>query len=142
MSRAYLTRALEFSAGHRYRRAEWSDEENAVRFGPSAASHGHNYRCEVTVEGEVDPVTGMVVDLAVLDRALRREVTDRMDHIFLNDLPDFSGDCSIPTTENIARVVWRRLEPALPAGCTLVKVCVREDHDLWAEYRGTRLSAG
>lgn len=138
MSRASLTRAVEFSAGHRYHRPEWDKEENLRRFGKCAREpgHGHNYRVEVSVEGEVDPETGMVVDLGELDGLLRERVEDPFDHAFLNELSAFEGETLVPTTENIARVVWRRVSPALPDGCSLVRVRVREDRDLWAEYEG------
>lgn len=139
MARATLTRAVEFSAGHIYRRPEWSDEENEARFGRCARrpGHGHNYRCEITVAGEVDPVTGMVMDLADLDEILTERIREPLDHAFLNDEPDFTGDRRIPTTENIARVIWLRLAPDLPDDTVLVKVRVREDRDLWAEYEGS-----
>lgn len=138
MTRASLTRAVEFAAGHRYHRPDWSEAENRRRFGRCARSpgHGHNYRCEVTVEGPVDPETGMVVDLGDLDAILEEEVVEPMDHAFLNDLPDFDGELRIPTTENIARVLWGRLAPRLPDGCRLVRVRVREDRALWSDYTG------
>lgn len=138
MSRASLTRAVHFSAGHRYHRSDWSEERNRRVFGECASSsgHGHNYRCEVTVEGPVDPATGMVVDLGELDRLLEEEVSEPMDHGHLNDLPDFQGELQIPTTENLARVIWRRLGPRLPDGCRLTRVRVREDRDLWSDYTG------
>lgn len=138
MTRASLTRAVEFAAGHRYHRPEWSEEENRERFGElaDAPGHGHNYRVEVSVEGDVDPETGMVVDLERLDALLRTEVEEPFHHAFLNDLHDFSDDTAIPTTENIARVVWERLAPRLPDGCRLTNVRVREERDLWAEYGG------
>lgn len=138
MSRASLTRAVEFSAGHRYHRPEWSEEENRRRFGELAREpgHGHNYRVEIRVGGEVDPRTGMVVDLGELDGILRRQVREPFHHAFLNDLPDFSGEASIPTTETIARVIWGRVAPRLPEGCRLERVRVREERDLWADYEG------
>lgn len=138
MSRASLTRCVEFAAGHRYWRQEWSEEENRERFGPCAGApgHGHNYRVEVTVEGEVDPRTGMVVDLGKLDDLLEDRVVGPMDHAFLNDLPDFEGEMLVPTTENIARAVWERLSGTLPGACDLVAVKVREERDLWSVYRG------
>lgn len=138
MARAALTRAVHFSAGHRYHRAEWSEEENRRAFGEcaNAPGHGHNYRCEVTVEGPVDPGTGMVIDLGELDAVLAEEVTGPMDHAFLNDLPDFEGDREIPTTENLARVIWDRVAPRLPERCRLVRIRVREDRDLWSDYTG------
>lgn len=137
MSRASLTRAVEFPAGHRYHRPEWTEEENRRVFGKcaSAPGHGHDYRCEVTVEGPVDPETGMVVDLGRLDRILEERVLDPMDHAFLNDLPEFA-EGSIPTTENLARAVWERVSPALPEDCRLQRVRVREGRDLWSDYEG------
>ena len=79
MPRASLTRAVEFPAGHRYHRPEWDAARNEATFGPCsrAPGHGHNYRVEVTVRGEIDPETGMIVDLAVLDRGLRLAFSGR-----------------------------------------------------------------
>lgn len=136
MSSTSLTRAVEFPAGHRYYRDDWDPARNEAVFGPCsrAPGHGHNYRVEVTVSGEVDPETGMVLDLSLLDRLLHELVKAPMDHTFLNDLPEFSGG-AIPTTENLARVVWNRLAPALPASCSLDGVRVFEDRNLWADYR-------
>ena len=82
-----LTRRVTFAAAHRYRIAEWSDERNAAVFGACARPnfHGHSYVCDVTVSGAIDPVTGFIVDLGVLDDVLQREVRARFDHanIFL-----------------------------------------------------------
>lgn len=138
MPQASLTRAVEFSAGHRYHRPEWDKEENRRRFGKCAREpgHGHDYRVEVRVAGRVDEKTGMVVDLGELDAVLREEVVEPFDHAFLNDLPDFDGETLVPTTENIARVVWRRVSARLPEGCELQRVRVKEGRDLWAEYQG------
>ena len=137
MSTANLTRAVEFPAGHRYHRPEWDARRNEAVYGPCSREpgHGHNYRVEVTVRGEIDPETGMVVDLAVLDRLLRELVREPMDHAFLNDLPEFAAGV-MPTTENLARVVWGRLSPALPVSCALTRVRVLEDRTLWADYDG------
>lgn len=138
MSRASLTRAVGFSAAHRYHRPDWTEEENRRVFGKcaNAPGHGHNYRCEVTVEGTVDPGTGMVVDLGELDRVLEEQVSGPMDHAFLNELPEFREQGRIPTTEELARVIWERVGPRLPEGCELARVRVREDRDLWSDYEG------
>lgn len=135
MSRARLTRAVEFAAGHRYHLPGRGEEASRRRFGKSATPHGHRWRCEVTVAGEIDERTGMVVDLAELDRLLEERVREPLDHAFLNELPEFEDD-GLPTTEALARVVWERLRPDLPEGCELVQVRIREDRDLWSEYRG------
>lgn len=135
MARARLTRAVEFPAGHRYALPEEDEDASRERFGKSATPHGHRWRVEVTVAGELDERTGMVVDLAALDRVLEERVRGPMDHAFLNDLPEFD-DGGLPTTEALARVIWERIRPELPGGCELVRVRVREDRDLWSEYRG------
>lgn len=131
-----LTRRAEFSASHYYWNEQWSDEENQRRFGKCANrnGHGHNYTLEVTVAGEVDPVTGFVVDLKQLKDVMEREVVSVYDHRHLNlEVPEFRT--AIPTTENIAVAIWRRLEGKVP-GARLNRVRVYEMPDLFAEYRG------
>ena len=75
---SFLTRRVTFAAAHRYRRPDWSDERNAEVFGACAREsfHGHSYTCDVVVTGDIDPVTGMIVDLGVLDHVLAAEVRD------------------------------------------------------------------
>lgn len=110
-----ITRAIEFSSSLRYRLPDLSAAENARLFGRAAASHGHNYRLEVTLRGEPDPVTGMVMDLKDLKELLEREVEARFDHKDLvTDTPYFEK--RVPTPENFALVLHRILEAALPAG--------------------------
>ncbi len=106
----YLTRKIEFSASHLYHNPAMSAEENRRVFGKcnNPHGHGHNYTLEVTVAGEPDPVTGMVLDLKALKDILEQEITQRMDHRFLNyEVAELKGQ--IPTCENIARVIWNRL---------------------------------
>jgi 6-pyruvoyltetrahydropterin/6-carboxytetrahydropterin synthase len=133
----YLTRRVTFAAAHRYRIAEWSDEKNAATFGPCARPnyHGHTYTCDVTVTGDVDPVTGFVADLAVLDRALQREVRDRLDHANINlDLPEFADGRLMPTGENLARFIAERVQGALGGAARVTRVVVAEDSTLSATY--------
>src|SRR5688500_14922520 len=106
-----LTRRVTFAAAHRYRRPDWSDERNAEVFGACARPnyHGHTYVCDVTVSGPLDDATGFVVDLGVLDRALREEVHARLDHANLNlDVPEFADGLLIPSGENVARWIHER----------------------------------
>lgn len=99
--------------------------------------HGHNYRCAVTVRGAISTDTGMVMDLAALDRLLAAEVRDPLDHRHLNlDLPEFAYGRTIPTAEALAVWVWERLAGQLPTGVTLETVRIEEDDDLFAEYAG------
>jgi 6-pyruvoyltetrahydropterin/6-carboxytetrahydropterin synthase len=131
-----LTRKAEFSAAHYYWNDAWSPEENARVFGKCANSngHGHNYTLEVTVAGEVDPVTGFVVDLKELKDILEREVVSVYDHRNLNlEVPEFAA--RIPTTENIAVAIWNRLNGKIP-NAKLHRVRVYELADLFADYYG------
>src|ERR1700724_164093 len=63
-----ITRKIEFSSSHFCRNRKWSDAENEAVYGAAANphGHGHNYVAEVTLQGEPDPVTGMVMDLKVI----------------------------------------------------------------------------
>lgn len=130
-----ITRVVTFSAAHRYHSGALSPEENARVFGKCNRphGHGHNYRLEVTVGGRVDPVTGMVMNLAELDRILRAEVIERLDHSFLNhDVEHFAH--VVPTCENI--VLWLRdqLEPVLSGiDIRLRKIRLHESDTLSAE---------
>ncbi|MBW3621793.1 MAG: 6-carboxytetrahydropterin synthase [Armatimonadetes bacterium] len=131
----YLTRRYEFSAAHRLHSPVLSDEENREVFGKCnhPNGHGHNYGLEVTVSGEADPDTGMVMDLTRLDEVVHRQVVDRMDHRHLNyDLPEF--EALNPTSENLAVVAWSLLKPEL--GDSLVKVGIRETDRNYFEFGG------
>ncbi|HEX6816338.1 MAG TPA: 6-carboxytetrahydropterin synthase [Gemmatimonadaceae bacterium] len=134
-SLAQLSRRVEFAAAHRYRRPDWSDERNRAVFGPCANPnfHGHDYTCTVTVRGAIDDTTGMIVDLGALDRILDDEITSRFDHRNINlDVPEFADGRLVPTGENIARFIFERVEPRLPAGVELVRVDLAEDDTLSA----------
>jgi len=131
-----LTRKADFSAAHFYWVDEWSEEENVRAFGKCANrnGHGHNYTLEVTVAGEIDPVSGFVVDLKALKEIMEREVVGVYDHRHLNlEVPEFKS--TMPTTENIAIAVWKRLEGKIP-GAKLHRVRVYEMPELFADYMG------
>lgn len=136
---AYLTRRVSFAAAHRYRRPEWSDEKNREVFGACANPHyhGHLYRCDVTVRAPIDETTGMSLDLSLLDHALATEVTKPFDHRNINlEVREFAEGGLVPTCENLARVIFDRLQRALGDAGRVASVVVREDDSLWAEYRG------
>jgi len=136
---AYLTRRVTFAAAHRYRRPEWSDEENERVFGLCArpSFHGHSYVCDVTVRGEIDDRTGFCVDLAVLDDVLRREVRERFDHRNINvDVPEFADGKLVPTGENLARFIFERVQRAIGDRAKVTEITVAEDASLATSYRG------
>ena len=132
-----LTRRVTFAAAHRYRIAEWSEERNLAAFGPCARVnyHGHSYVCDVTVAGPIDAVTGFVVDLPALDRALAIEVRDRFDHRNINlDVPEFAEGALVPTGENLARFICERVQRALGDHARVTRVTVAEDATLSATH--------
>jgi 6-pyruvoyltetrahydropterin/6-carboxytetrahydropterin synthase len=132
-----INRRAQFSAGHRYWLPELSEAENAQRFGPCvcAPGHGHNYVLYVSMAGEVDKY-GMVLNLSDVKQVIKREVTSQLDFSYLNDAwAEFQQ--TLPTTENIARVIWQRLAPHLP----LIRIQLFEHPELWAEYEGNNMEA-
>jgi 6-pyruvoyltetrahydropterin/6-carboxytetrahydropterin synthase len=137
----FLTRRATFSASHYYWNEAWTPEKNREVFGRCANrnGHGHNYTLEVTVAGEPDPATGFVVDRKWLKDVIEREVLAHYDHRHLNlEVEEFAAGKLMPTTENIAIAVWRRLEPAVRAagGVRLNRIRVHETPEIFAEYRG------
>ena len=134
----YLTRVFEFSAAHRYHNPEFSDERNSELFGAcnNPAGHGHNYGLEVTVCGEVDPATGFFMNAVELKRIVQERVLDQVDHTFLNhDVPYFAD--VIPSSEEIVRWIWRRLEGVFNAfGARLYRIRLVETRSIFVEYYG------
>jgi 6-pyruvoyltetrahydropterin/6-carboxytetrahydropterin synthase len=133
-----ITRRAEFSASHICRNDRLSEDENVRIFGPAANrhGHGHNYVLDVTLKGEPDPVTGMVMDLKELKEILQVAVIEPFDHRFLNhEVTPF--DHVIPTAENVALEIWRRLDQAIPKGpARLYSVRLYETPDYYVEYHG------
>jgi 6-pyruvoyltetrahydropterin/6-carboxytetrahydropterin synthase len=131
-----VTRRLHFSAGHRLHNPDLSETENREVYGlcNNPSGHGHNYGLEVTLAGKVDPTTGYVYDLKRLKRLVDEIVVRDVDHANLNvDVPWLTG--IVPTAENLAVAIWRRLEGELPEGM-LERVVVQESERNQAEYRG------
>jgi 6-pyruvoyltetrahydropterin/6-carboxytetrahydropterin synthase len=132
MPSVLLTKRIEFAAAHRYFKPEWDEAKNRAVFGRcfNPPAHGHNYMLEVTVSGEVDPNTGMVINLFDLKRVLLA-VLEEFDHKNLNlDMPYFKDQ--IPTSENLARVLWTKLVAQQDIGA-LHAIRLHEDEDLYAE---------
>ncbi|HWC51732.1 MAG TPA: 6-carboxytetrahydropterin synthase [Nitrospira sp.] len=127
-----LTKRIEFAAAHRYYKPEWDEAKNRSVFGRcyNPPAHGHNYLLEVTVSGDVDPKTGMVINLFDLKRVLLA-VIEEFDHKHLNlDMPYFAE--RIPTSENLARVLWTKLVEHKDIG-ELHAIRLYEDEDLYAD---------
>jgi 6-pyruvoyltetrahydropterin/6-carboxytetrahydropterin synthase len=131
----FVTRKAEFSASHLCRIESLSDQENRVLYGEDAHpnGHGHNFIVEVTLEGNINPVTGMVIDLKDLKQILDEEVVQPMDHRFLNyEVEPFQT--VVPTAPNVAREIWRRIQRRIDGtGVKLAKVRLFEGGDQYVD---------
>lgn len=139
MPRAHLIRRVTFAAAHRYRRPEWTDQRNEEVFGLCAREsyHGHTYVCDVDISGEIDPLTGFIVDLGALDRILADEVKERFDHRNINlDVPEFADGRLVPSGENLSRFIFDRVRARLPEIVIVESVTIAEDNTLSASFRG------
>ena len=134
-----ISKKVEFSASHICRSPELSEAENQRVYGAAAnpLSHGHNYVVDVAIEGEPDPVTGMILDLKRLKDLLEERVLSVYDHRLLNrEVAAFAK--VVPTVENIAIDIWGRIEGHIDENgrARLYSVRVHETNDLFVEYRG------
>lgn len=133
--KAYFGRRYALSASHRLHADALTAEANRTAYGKcnNPHGHGHNYVIEVLVGGPVDADTGMVVNLAGLDRVMQERIVERFDHTNLNE--DELFDSTVPTTENFCRALFTLVQNALPAG-ELEHIRVEETENNFFEYRG------
>jgi 6-pyruvoyltetrahydropterin/6-carboxytetrahydropterin synthase len=132
-----LSRRYDFSAAHRLYNPAFTDAQNEQVFGlcNNPNGHGHNYDVEITLTGQPDLDTGMLVDIVQLDDLVKREIISQVDHKHLNlDVPFFAG--INPTAENIAVVFWHRLAPHFTQGPLLHRVRIIESRNNYADYYG------
>ena len=137
MPRVKITRRVHFCAAHRLENPDWSQERNREVFGLCANPnwHGHNYDLDVTVEAELNPETGFVMDLGDLKDLVESEVVEDLDHKNLNlDVEWMQG--TITSTENLIVRIWGRLEKSLPEGVTLSRLVLWETDRNYVEYTG------
>lgn len=137
-----ITRRSYFCAAHRLHNPELSEAENLEVYGAcnNPHGHGHNYCLDVTVEGEIDPRTGMLINLEALDAVIKNEIINQVDHRNLNvDVEIMRG--VIPTMENMLVVFWDRLSAALPGGVLMKRIVMRESERNSAAYSGPAVAA-
>lgn len=134
--RVAVFRTAHFNAAHRLHVPSWSAEQNKSFFGlcNNENFHGHNYDLQVRVEGEVDEITGYLIDMKLLKQYIKEEVTDGFDHKNLNlDTPEFKE--LNPTAENIVWVIWQKLRARLPMNMNL-SVRLYETPRNFVEFNG------
>lgn len=131
-----VCRKSHFNAAHRLYNPDWDMAENDRVFGKcnNPNFHGHNYNVEVWVKGEIDPVTGYVIDLKILKDLIKSEIEDRFDHKNLNlDTEEFQN--LNPTAENICVVIWQRMRKKLPKELSLKIKLYETDRNI-VEFEG------
>ena len=134
--RVTVCRKAHFNAAHRLYVKSWDEKKNESVFGKCSNEyyHGHNYELIVNVTGNVDPVTGMVMDLKDLKDLIKAEVEDAFDHKNLNiQVPEFAD--LIPSAENIAVVIYNKLVPHLDKEKTL-EIILYETPRNFVKYSG------
>lgn len=134
---AYLTNVTSFCAAHRLHNPELSDEENRLQFGKCnhPSSHGHNYKVEVTVCGEIIPTYGYAMNLVTLKNYLV-QVTDPLDHKRIDTDIEFFKKDNVATAENIAVYIWNEMEKLLPSNVTLHNIRIHETDKNFIDFRG------
>jgi 6-pyruvoyltetrahydropterin/6-carboxytetrahydropterin synthase len=134
MPKAHLSRRYRFSASHRLHTQAYSEEQNRAVYGKcnNPHGHGHNYMVQVTMSGPVDPVTGMVCNLAELDAFAQTHLLERFDHTNLNTLECFQE--SVSTTENLSQEIYRIFQ-GFPAA-RLERIHIEETSNNSFDYAG------
>ena len=134
--RVRLVSTSHFAAAHRLYRGDWDEARNQQVFDKcnNPNGHGHTYGLEVTVEGEIDPETGYVMDFGRLKKAVEENVIRRVNRRHLNLDVDFLSGVN-PTAENIAVGIWRQLEKQVEPA-RLVRVTLHETERNSVVYEG------
>ncbi|WP_102027426.1 6-carboxytetrahydropterin synthase [Salirhabdus sp. Marseille-P4669] len=129
----YLSRRVDFSAMHSYRKTDWSDERNAAVFGlcSNPNGHGHDYKLEVMVKGELNNRSGIVVNTVDIKKIVSSFIEEELDGKFLNKENQYFIN-NIPTTENLVQFLWEGIKPQLD-NCELHRLRLHENHYLYAE---------
>jgi 6-pyruvoyltetrahydropterin/6-carboxytetrahydropterin synthase len=134
----YITRRERFNAAHRMFREEWDAEKNMLEYGKCSNPnwHGHNYNLYVTIKGELDPETGLLINLKKLSAIVKSKVIERIDHKNMNIDVDFMQG-KIASTENLCMAIWEILKPEIDQlGVHLHSVKIEETENNIVEYFG------
>lgn len=133
-----ITRRATFNSAHRLFRPEWDDEKNYSSFGKCSNPlwHGHNYELFVTVQGNVNPQTGFLINLKDLSHVMEKHVVEKLDHKNINLEVDFMKG-RMASSENLAIAIWQQLQqPIRELGAELFLVKLNETENNSVEYYG------
>ena len=134
MSNPYITKVFHFCAAHQYGQSDWSNEKNKEVFGPDARVHGHNYKLEVTVTGNINPDTGFLIDLGELSEIVNKNVLQKLDHSQVEkDIEWFRG--KQPSSENMVIFIWEEISKHLKSA-NLHRIRIVETPTIYTDYYG------
>ena len=123
MNQLILKRRETFSASHRLYNPELTDKENEALYSKCFRNHGHNYVLYVSITGDINPETGMIIEFEEMKLVIGK-IIDKVDHQYLNDLPEFKN---FPTTvENFSKIIWQWLESEFPSNIRIVEIELQE----------------
>mgnify|MGYP001479153314 FL=1 len=136
MSNPIITKKYHFCASHKYGNDNWSEEKNLEVFGKDFNTHGHNYILEVSITGPIDPGSGWLFDLQKLNKVVKSNVVDLLDHSQIEtDIDWFKG--VQPSSENILIWIWEQIAPYLESGL-LHRLRLVETHSIHTDYYGPK----
>eukprot|EP00040_Diaphanoeca_grandis_P020546 m.109308 g.109308 ORF g.109308 m.109308 type:complete len:150 (-) comp27945_c0_seq1:50-499(-) len=134
--KAYISRTESFSSAHRLHSKQLSAEKNKEVFSKCNNIHGHNYKITVTVYGEIDPITGMVMDISKLKLIMKEYVLDNLDHKYIDEEVAYFEDV-VSTTENVAVYCWEQMQIGLgETSSSVYEVHIFETDKNGVKYRG------
>ena len=134
MANPILTKKYHFCASHKYGNEHWSEEKNYKVFGKDYNNHGHNYILEVSMTGLVNPDTGWLVDLGHVNKIVKSNVVNILDHSQIEqDIPWFKG--KQPSSEVIVVWIWEQISKYLK-GAELYRIRLVETHSIHTDYYG------
>ena len=137
----YISRDAHFCAAHKLYNKNWSKEKNEEIFGACANEnwHGHNFDMTVTVKGSIDPDTGFVMNFKDLNRIIKKEILEKIDHKNLNLDVDFMQG-KLTSCENLIVEIWKilkiKIERKTNDRCSLHCIKLKETNNNYAEYYG------
>jgi len=133
-----ITKEYKFCAAHRYWNNSWTKEKNFDVFGDDIKNHGHNYVLRITIQGSINPDSGFLIDLQWLNKIIKEEILNILDHAQIDqDIDWFQGKS--PSTENLVVFIWEKLEPHFSdKESSLYKIFLRETPTIYTEYYGPK----
>jgi len=130
-----ITKIYGFCAAHQYWNPDWDKDKNYKAFGDDIKVHGHNYELEVTIGGPINPETGFIVDLQLVNEVVNTRVIRVLDHSRIEkDIPWFRG--KQPSTEYLTRFIWDQIVDGIPKPAYLYRIKLKETPTIYTEYFG------